>query len=341
MKRRVILLSFACILFLANSCSTDFNVIAPYKETMVVYGLINPKSTAQYVRISKAFLGDGNSLIMAQQKDSINYADVLDVKIQRIKDGIAYTPFNLTRDVSVPKDSGIFNFPYNVLYKCSNPILADGSSYKLTVHNNQTGLTATSETNIIPDFVPVNVVEPMRFTSNILQSISLNPAAKYGWVYNLIIRFHYKEVTVATHDTVSKYVDWNFEDQAVGAQVPTTVSYSNIYLPDLYRIIGSAVSPKDTNIIKRIIPANTVPGPTADSPIELIYTAGTEELYTFQQLTQPLNGLVQDRPSYTNIQNGLGLFTCRHIISQFHNLKDASRLAFDTSAYTRYIHFIH
>jgi len=66
-----------------TSCSTDFEINAPYKETMVIYGLLNTLDTAQYIRISKAYLGEGNALIMAQEPDSINYADILDVKLER------------------------------------------------------------------------------------------------------------------------------------------------------------------------------------------------------------------------------------------------------------------
>src|SRR5204862_7713213 len=87
MKRIFILVS--CILtgFLFDSCSTDFSVEAPYKETMVIYGLLNPDTMngkVQYIRISKAYLGEGNALIMAQERDSVNYADILDVNLERI-----------------------------------------------------------------------------------------------------------------------------------------------------------------------------------------------------------------------------------------------------------------
>lgn len=344
MKKISIFLFFASILFLFHSCSTDFDVIAPYKETMVIYGLLNPKTNVQYIRINKAFLGDGNSLIMAQQKDSINYGDVLDVKIQRIKDGITYTPFNLIRDTSFQKDAGIFNYPFTVLYRTSpsNQILTDGSTYKLIVHNNQTGLTATSETHIISNEfsdAPLISPEPMRFTIFSYFPIDFVPDSKFGWVYNVTIRFHYKEVTVATNDTISKYVDWNLGDKLVGAHPRSIESYSEIFLPDIYRIIGNAIIPQDTNVIRRLIPPNTSGVATSKSPVEIIYTAGTEELYTYQQLAQPQYGLVQDRPSYSNINNGVGLFACRSVISIPHNLQNASRAAFDTSTYTRHIHF--
>jgi len=60
------------VLFI-NSCKTDFDIIAPYKETTVVYGLLDPDTSVQYIKINKAFLGEGDALVMAQQMDSTNY----------------------------------------------------------------------------------------------------------------------------------------------------------------------------------------------------------------------------------------------------------------------------
>ncbi|MBK8876748.1 MAG: hypothetical protein IPN13_23830 [Bacteroidetes bacterium] len=42
---------------LFSACDNDIDLLAPYKEIGVVYGLINPKDTVQYVRIQRAFLG--------------------------------------------------------------------------------------------------------------------------------------------------------------------------------------------------------------------------------------------------------------------------------------------
>jgi hypothetical protein len=321
---------------LLYSCTTDFSTIAPYKETPVVYGLLNPDTAVktQYIRISKAFLGEGNSLVMAQQKDSINYADILDVTLQRLVNGIVSQSFLLQRADTNVKDEGIFNSPYEVLYKLSPPnkILIDGSSYKLIVHNKQSGLVASAVTKIVgPYSIATTISQNMNFTDPNPTRIEINTASN-GWVYNLTLRFHYKDVVLATHDTTSRYVDWNFDDQAIGFTQATKFSYDNIDRTKLYRIVGSEVTPADTNVLRRLI---------SSLPIELITTAGTEDLYTYMQLTGPTYGLVQDRPVFSNIENGVGLFTSRHTTSLFRNMNDASKTAFDTSAYTKNIHFVH
>src|SRR6187200_3718731 len=88
------------------SCSTDFDTIADYKEITVVYGLLNPyDSNEVLIRVNKAYLGEGNALIMAQQQDSINYAHALDVTLEKITNGVVTATYTLHPYTGIPKDS--------------------------------------------------------------------------------------------------------------------------------------------------------------------------------------------------------------------------------------------
>ena len=90
---------------------------APYKEITVVYGLLNTADTVQWIRINKAFLGMGNALVMAQQPDSINYPDILDVKLQEYEGSTLRKTFSLLRDSSIQKEPGVFATVPNILYR--------------------------------------------------------------------------------------------------------------------------------------------------------------------------------------------------------------------------------
>ena len=57
-------------------------------------------------------------------------------------------------------------------------------------------------------------------------------------------------------------------------------------------------------------------------------TVGTEDLNTYIQVNEPLSTINQQRPQFTNIQNGLGLFSSRFTYS-VNNLD----LTFDTRNY--------
>src|SRR5436853_64209 len=73
-----------------SGCENDLDVVDKYTETTIVYCLLNPGDTSQYIRIEKSFLGEGNAYLMAQNADSL-YPDStkIQVSLQKIVNGIA------------------------------------------------------------------------------------------------------------------------------------------------------------------------------------------------------------------------------------------------------------
>ena len=41
-------------------------------------------------------------------------------------------------------------------------------------------------------------------------------------------------------------------------------------------------------------------------------TLGTQDLKTYIDVNEPITGIVQERPQFTNINNGIGLFSSRY-----------------------------
>ena len=41
-------------------------------------------------------------------------------------------------------------------------------------------------------------------------------------------------------------------------------------------------------------------------------TVGSEDLNTYIKVNKPITGIVQERPQFTNINNGIGLFSSRY-----------------------------
>src|ERR1039458_2292444 len=117
MERKIIGLMTG-ILALCCSCSNKLDVYTQYKETTIVYGLLNQKDTTHYIKINKAFLGPGNALQIAQVYDSISYANQLTVQLTQVDvNGNTVKTINLSRDSSIAKPPGIFSSPKQVLYK--------------------------------------------------------------------------------------------------------------------------------------------------------------------------------------------------------------------------------
>ncbi|MBK6838542.1 MAG: DUF4249 family protein [Bacteroidetes bacterium] len=331
MKKRIIfILGFYGIF---SSCSTDFEINAPYKETIVVYGLLNTLDTAQFIRISKAYLGEGNALVMAQEPDSINYADILDVKMERwqSENGPVLETFSLQRTDTIPKDEGIFAAPYQVYYRTNHQISDDGSLYKLVVTNRSNGNVASSITRIVGDvFQGTPIANNVDFATRFFITVRFTPGDNSN-VADMIIRFHYTE-TDTLGNVTQHFVDWNFPEQAYSNAGSGEVEFK-YFRPDFFEILGNTI-PHTPGVIRRL--DNLAPG---YKPIEFRFIVGSEDLYTYEQLTRPGSGVVQDRPLFTTMQNGVGLFTSRLIHSEFRNLTVNTVSALDTSVFTRDLNF--
>lgn len=329
MKKK--LYAFYILIILLYSCSTDFNVIAPYTEVIVVDGLLNAIDSIQYIKISKAFLGEGNAYVMAKQSDSINYADVLDVKMERIINKHVIETFNLNRTLKNDKDSGTFAYPFHVLYTTNHVILQDDSEYRIKVTNRQTGTTVTSQTKIVKDMAvksPLPKPPPLGDSLDLVSQwndpsyVRFDPGTN-SIIIDLIIRFHYREIAPSGVSTEHS-IDWNFTDKN-STITPSTIIYK-FFKYDLFYFIGSNI-PDKPGYIRRIDSLSN-----SKRPYEFILLAGSEDFQTYYQLQQPSTGIVQELPIFTTVENGLGLFTSRIIHSLNYFPNSNIKAVFDTSA---------
>ncbi|HIK62595.1 MAG TPA: hypothetical protein EYG01_01145, partial [Flavobacteriales bacterium] len=120
MKNLTIFLLVFSMVFMA--CETDFEVNTSWKEVTIVYGPLDQSEAQQYIKINKAFLGEGNALQMASVADSSNYnPEDLEVIIYKVKEGAfgAYDTIGfvtLDTTTSIIKDDGLFSTEKNIIY---------------------------------------------------------------------------------------------------------------------------------------------------------------------------------------------------------------------------------
>lgn len=293
-------------LFLFSACSTDFDVIDDYKETTVVYGLLDQNDSIHYIRVNKAFLGEGNALHMAQEFDSINYANQLSVTIEEIQNGVVKNTTVLQKDNSIEKESGIFNNSKNILFSF-NSVLNPLSVYKLNLINNSTKNVVTGETPLISNF---NIVSPKTTTTSFdfagsNPAVTLNQTKTIEWIsgsngrlYEVILRFHYTEVNKGDNSKVYKYIDWVFPSQkSINLSGGETMKI-NFKGFEFYKFVASAL--QSNNDIWRY------PG-----KLDFLFSVASEEFNTYMEVNAPSTGIVQEKPLYSNIDNGVGLFSSR------------------------------
>jgi len=206
-KTNSILIIFG--LLFAMSCETDLEV-ASYKEMTIVYGLINIKDTAQYVRINRGFSTSGNPYDFTQVNDSVNYPqDAFQVFLEEYRSGelvgepIPYEP------VDRQKDPGMFSNESNCVYKTTYPINAE-SEYKIRIidHNTDREISGSAYSfgglNLEESFDWERAYYRVNYAAEKLPEYegSLDPYDHEHY----IMRFLYKEYKDG--ETYYKYVDW-------------------------------------------------------------------------------------------------------------------------------------
>lgn len=291
---------------LLYSCKTDFDVTSDWQDITIVYGLLDPTDSAQYLKINKAFLDKSvSALVIAQNPDSLYYQNIT-VQLQQFLNGTLKKTIDLQKVdgnlEGLVKDTGIFADAPNYLYKTKEP-LDQNSSYHLLITESDNGKMITSQTEIINDFA---VLRP---TSS--QKVNFFPgdnykgqfvSAKDGKIYGLTVRFNYREVNAADPSLFTdKYLDWEIfsnkrSNSTAGGQ---TLDY-DISGDGFYSFVNSKLQ-DDFSIYRQAL------------NFDFMFSAGGETLDTYNQVAIAQQGLTSGniQPEFTNIDNGLGLFSCR------------------------------
>ena len=316
-------------LLLYSSCKTDFEINAEWKDITIVYGLLDQTEKTHYIKINKAFLGEENALLMATEPDSCTYGNNLDVWLEEWINNSLSNLWTLDTTTVYNKEPGIFYYPEQVLYKFYADTLYENAEYRLFIKNNNTGKIVSSKTSLVHFF---SITKPtsfqaVNFTASNPVDVKWNSAYN-GKLYNIIIRFKYKEKNIVTNDSIIKSLDWNLgnykADNIDGGETMTTSYYG----ANFYKFLHDNI-PETPNVIRN----------ASGFPLEFIFSVAADEFNTYMEVNAPSNGVIQERPEYTNISNGIGLFSAR-----YHNVRSLymSALSMDSlknGQYTKNLNF--
>jgi len=290
--------------FLVLSCKKDLQLNADWEDVTTVYGILNQLDSAHYIKITKAFLGPGNALEYAQIADSSNYLMKLDVTIEAW-DGshlMAIYPFDTT---SVnDKDSGVFYFPNQLLY-VNDSLLNPDYLYKLKIVNPETQKEITSETSLVKHFT---VSRPNAYNTI---SYDVGKNSKVEWIsaeggkrYQIVVRFYYLEAPVSDPTQgVLKYVDWVIIPGKLSRSDEGGEEMDASYANDgFYSMLAAQIEVNPD--VTRAVP---------NYSLKYYFIVAGDDLNTYIEVSQPSNTIIQEKPSFTNIENGIGLFSSRFV----------------------------
>ena len=298
-KIKFIIVVFIILFVTLVQCKNDFKVNEDWSDISVVYGLISSKDTVHYIRLSKAFLGEQDAYQMAQVSDSLYYKNAI-VYIE--EDGTSNKIY-FSKDSTIQKDSGIFAYDKNIYYKAISPLsINPDAKYKLNIFTN--GKTITSETSLLQSFIieplPPNSVSLYQSDKGLTVKWTSQPNAR---IFETNVRFYYYEITSdTTTDTTKKYIDIKLATQTTLSILGNENMEALLTGGTFLTTVGNKV-PNNTNVLKRVV---------AHASIEVTISVGSDDLYTYMQVNQPSTGIVSERPVFSNISNGLGLFTSKY-----------------------------
>jgi len=299
--------SILLVLFLTAFCACDneLEVNADYKETIVVYGLLDYTQPEQFIKINKAYLSKDNSAyIDAQESDSL-YLDSVEAKLI---DNFG-KEFLLTKTKVANKKDGVFTNDVNTFYTTTAK-LSPANAYHIEVKNPITNNLVSSYTKLVGR---PRILSPIS-SNQIIWLINPNANLKFqfltginGVLYDLKVKFTYEEMQASDtnlRDTFTK--DWFILKNRIlvnaDGNVPVIV---NVDAGLFYDFIDSKIE-ANTNVKRRALSG------------AIVVYGGGEEINTYISVSRPSIGIVQKTTDYSNINNGRGIFSSRNI----HSIED-------------------
>ncbi len=81
----VLLLS---VIALFNRCSNEVDLYADYQDITIVYGILDYSDDTSWIKVTRAYSGPGNALLIAHNPDSSNYPYKLNITLTGRKCGL-------------------------------------------------------------------------------------------------------------------------------------------------------------------------------------------------------------------------------------------------------------
>ncbi len=325
--RGIIAFGILCFSLVLNSCSEKIDLIGDFKETAVIYGLLNQADTLHYVKITRAFIGPGDATQIAQIDDS-SYFDQVDATISEKLNGITIRTWQLKDTLIQEKNTnGVFYGPIQKVYYFktlatdanegqvisqipSETSLNKNAIYTLKVILNNGEFEVNGETLLASGLTTTASSQnfTFKFSDNPGEYVSTSVAASSTgncFVVNTKLEIEYNEY-IGNNKTLKSF-DWNLGE----VDVEPNSSKSFIAIGEtFYNLVKSKV------VIDPLITRRTFNG------IRITLTGGAEELYNYMVVNKPSSSLAQTKPSYTNLSvtNGkrvIGIFSSRQTVTAY------------------------
>ena len=305
------------ISFTFNSCKEDVELVGEFKETAVIYGLLDQSESTHFIKINRAFIGPGNALEIAKIPDSSYFSSVnstITEYLNNYKTGKSW----ILKDtvINTKNTNGVFYAPTEKLYYFDDTSLGGlnpNAIYKLEIIiykgtnkefivTGETGLvngitSGQSSQNAAFDFI--NNSDGKLKATNVSVSNTGNAS-----VINASIKIEFDEYQNSTIVNPVSFI-WNTGE----SEVQSNSTYStSIHGQTFFDLIKTNTT-SNPIITKRKLKSMTI-----------TLTGGSDEFNNYINTNKPSNSLAQTKPNYTNLKISndnyvIGIFTSRQTVT--------------------------
>ncbi len=336
------LLLISCTL-LFTRCETEVDLLAPYKVTPIIYGVLDFEADTQFFRINKTYLGEGDNNLYAGIKDSVEYplGEVHGWIIKKTGN-VVVDSFELEAIEKPFRNPGAF---YNTMvrfYYTSETLLtpAEEAAVRSTV-----GVRPHFEMAVIAagETYTAESIFPLVNTSSIVVPVAGSVIAKSDFYVTAGQgAFRSQNFRYDRHPTAGRYeadlrvvydVDFTdgttafneFFDYRIDSRDNTTSGLTNIAFGsrNWYEFAGAKF--RAIPNVQRI----------RIHHLEYVLSAANQDFSTYLSVAQPVSQLVPVLSEFTNISGGaIGLFASRARIVRIIYLTEPSLAQLSTGIYT-------
>jgi len=338
----------ASIALVAASCSTDVELNAPYKNTAVVFALLDPDPNGdnvsnsldtQWVDIDRTFMGEGDNNVYAGIFDSVEYKneDFIKRVVQKLAKGSSepIEEYPLMEAIRPRAAGGVFPAENRVYYFIPPTNgLSHEHDYRLLLQ-----FRDGREVSAVTDMIKMinnnfwllpngsSMLKLANWNTTVDDATFINTQVKFfppanSISYDVSLRFNYIEKTYNTPDmqgspaTVeSKWLNYTIgsvERESVTGGQDVSIEFLT---EGFYNALSNTLT-EGGNVCREIGTYFDPPGDeAARTTCFEVQVAMSNTILRDYINSNALNiSVAQERPVYTNINNGIGIFASRSTI---------------------------
>lgn len=296
-------------LILLSACNTKFSVNGEYIETPVVHFILDQGDKVHLMKLNKTFLEEGNANEFAKNAE-LSYFDNVVAVVKEIKNGSVLRQWTLYDTIIENKKDGAFYGPEQKLYAFRANDLDEDAIYRLEVDIDNGNHIVKGQTELVKGaFIKSPSINQRFLLAD--NDVNLNGykthSVQYaktpnGAIYNTRLITYYKEYSTSGEEV--KTVTMNLGEQKASSMVSSNPSVA-VNGERYFELLGARIK-ASSDVHKRTLEA-----------VEIVQTVGSNDLLTYMMVNEPTSSLAQNKPTYSNVEGALGIFTSRSTVRQY------------------------